>query len=356
MNGLERLQSFLSSHNYDGIILINPINLRYFAGFTGTTAVAFITPQKANMIVDARYTEQAHQQCEGFQVIQYQSTVWSTIQDIVGLTNNSAHQYAFEGNFMNYDTYTKMKESLLEATFHSVTLETLRSSKREDELDDMRHAATIADQAFAYLLTQLKPGMTEKEACLLLEMEMLRLGSKEPSFNTIVASGKRSSMPHGVASDKVIEKGDFVTFDFGAVYNGYHSDITRTIVMGPASDLQKKLYDIVLRAQKKGVAAVKEGITGQELDTICRQSITDDGYGDFFTHGLGHGVGLEIHEEPVANKVSTTVFEENMVVTVEPGVYLPGQIGLRIEDSVIVTKDGCEVITKTPKELLELPC
>ena len=161
-------------------------------------------------------------------------------------------------------------------------------------------------------------------------------------------------MPHGVASDKVIEAGDFVTFDFGAVYKGFHSDMTRTIVMGPASELQKKLYTIVLEAQKRGVAAVRAGITGKELDAVCRNYIRDNGYTKEFNHGTGHGVGLEIHEEPVANPKSNTVFSENMIITVEPGIYLSGEIGLRIEDSVIVKANGCEVLTHSPKELIEI--
>ena len=196
--------------------------------------------------------------------------------------------------------------------------------------------------------------MTENEARIILEAEMLKRGSEEPSFATIVASGNRSSMPHGVASDKIIEAGDFITFDFGAVYKGFHSDMTRTVVMGPASEQQKKLYSIVLEAQKRGVAAVRAGITGKELDAVCRDYIREQGYTKEFNHGTGHGVGLEIHEEPVANAKSDTVFSENMIITVEPGIYLSGEIGLRIEDSVIVKADGCELLTHSPKELIEI--
>ena len=183
---------------------------------------------------------------------------------------------------------------------------------------------------------------------------MLKRGSEEPSFATIVASGNRSSMPHGVASDKIIDAGDFITFDFGAVYKGFHSDMTRTVVMGPASEQQKNLYSIVLEAQKRGVAAVRAGITGKELDAVCRDYIRERGYTKEFNHGTGHGVGLEIHEEPVANAKSDTVFSENMIITVEPGIYLSGEIGLRIEDSVIVKADGCELLTHSPKELIEI--
>jgi len=218
----------------------------------------------------------------------------------------------------------------------------------------LRKAAKIGDDAFAALLPQLKVGMTENDARIILESEMLKRGSEEPSFATIVASGNRSSMPHGVASDKIIDAGDFITFDFGAVYKGFHSDMTRTVVMGPASEQQKNLYSIVLEAQKRGVAAVRAGITGKELDAVCRDYIRERGYTKEFNHGTGHGVGLEIHEEPVANAKSDTVFSENMIITVEPGIYLSGEIGLRIEDSVIVKADGCELLTHSPKELIEI--
>ena len=256
---------------------------------------------------------------------------------------------------MPVDTYETLCDTLDERfNFTSINFAKLRAVKREDELELMRKAAKIGDDAFAALLPQLKVGMTENDARIILESEMLKRGSEEPSFATIVASGNRSSMPHGVASDKIIDAGDFITFDFGAVYKGFHSDMTRTVVMGPASEQQKNLYSIVLEAQKRGVAAVRAGITGKELDAVCRDYIRERGYTKEFNHGTGHGVGLEIHEEPVANPKSDTVFSENMIITVEPGIYLSGEIGLRIEDSVIVKADGCELLTHSPKELIEI--
>lgn len=353
MNGLGRLQDFLEHEGYDGILVTSTTNLHYFAGFTGTAGTAFVSPKEAYFFTDSRYTEQAQGQCEGYQVIQYQKPLWEEIKDYV--IASGAKAMAIEGDSMTVDQFGQVLDVFGDDfEFNSVQLQGLRASKRDDELEHMRKAAAIADQAFAVLLKKIKVGMTEKEARIILETEMLQRGSEEPSFTTIVASGHRSSMPHGVASDKVIEKGDFVTFDFGAVWKGYHSDMTRTICMGPASDLQKKLYEIVLKAQKKGVSAVRAGLLGKELDTICRDSIKDDGYGDYFNHGLGHGVGLDIHEQPVASPRSESVLEKNMIITVEPGVYLPGQIGLRIEDSVIVTDTGCEVLTHSPKELIEI--
>lgn len=355
MNGLQRLQDYLLKQEYDAMLIMNPTNLHYFAGFTGTTAVAFVTKKHAYLFTDSRYTEQAKAQCEGYSVIQYSYTVWDSLNKILEENDINLQICGIEGKSMPVDTYELICDKLSEhINYASVDLAELRQIKRADELDLMRKAAKIADNAFTELLQVLKPGMTENDARIILETEMLKRGSEEPSFATIVASGYRSSMPHGVASDKVIEEGDFVTFDFGAVYKGYHSDMTRTVCMGKASDLQKKLYDVVLRAQKKGVESVHVGQTGAELDKICRDSIEADGYGQYFGHGTGHGVGLDIHELPVASPKSDSVFEEGMIITVEPGVYLPGEIGLRIEDSVIVTNGGCEILTHSPKKLIEV--
>lgn len=354
MNGLVTLQAFLEKETYGGAILISPINLHYFAGFTGTTGVAFVTPRHAYMITDSRYTEQAKSQCEGYKVIQYTGDVYDTIKTILDSSNIALTTCCFEGNYMSVDVFQEVCDTLSETEFLSFDFASLRMVKREDELQYLRRAFQIADESFAAMLPQLKVGMTENEARIILETEMLQRGSKEPSFTTIVASGYRSSMPHGVASDKVMERGDFVTFDFGAMHEGYHSDMTRTIVLGKASDEQKKLYSIVLEAQTRGVACIKEGITGAEVDAVCRDYIKEQGFGANFGHGTGHGVGLDIHELPVASPRSKDVLTENMVVTVEPGIYLSGHMGLRIEDTVIVTKEGCEILTKTPKELIEL--
>ncbi|WP_298705124.1 Xaa-Pro peptidase family protein [uncultured Veillonella sp.] len=367
MNGLRRLQDFLKNKNYDASILISETNLRYFTGFTGTTAVAFVTQNKAYLITDSRYRIQATNQCEGYTVIQYEDTVWATIKQLIETEALSIKICVIEGGYMPVDTYEKLSAVVSNIEqFKSEKFALLRAVKRDDELLLMRHAAKIADEAFAAMLPQLKVGMTENEARIILEKEMLLRGSEEVSFQTIVASGHRSNMPHGVASDKVIESGDFVTFDFGAVYKGYHSDMTRTIVMGKASDFQKYIYNVVLQSQLNGLKAVKAGISGKELDAACRQNFLDqeDLKDLIYQHGTGHGVGLDIHEEPVASIKSESTLEANMIVTIEPGIYLEGQYtiggltggdcGLRIEDSVIVTDEGCEIITHTSKELIEL--
>lgn len=356
MNGLGRLQEYLLAEDIDGILIDDMANLHYFAGFTGTTGLAFVTGAEAFFITDSRYIQQASDQCEGYSVVEHARGAYPAFGEILrDHVQKEMTKLAVVGNHMTVNTLETVKKEIgTEITIVPVTLEHLRAVKNEEELEYMRKAAAIGDAAFAELLKVLKVGMTENEARIVLESAMLRLGSEGPSFDTIVASGVRSSMPHGVASDKVIEEGDFVTFDFGAIYKGYHSDMTRTVVMGRASGRQKIIYEAVLAAQKAGVAAVRPGLTGEALDKLVRDMLKEQGYGEYFRHGLGHGVGLDIHELPVASPSSTSVLEENMVVTVEPGVYFDGDMGLRIEDSVIVTADGCEILTKTPKELLEI--
>ncbi len=351
MNKINKLHAFLYEKQLDGLIIVNPLNLRYFTGFTGSTAVAYISKDLAHIVTDSRYTEQAKAQCQGFEVHRYEVSPWETLNKIVLAEHENL---AFEGNHMVYSAYEKMTAALKGKSFTSTELEILRSVKTEEELVLLKKAAVIADEAFKAMLPKIAVGMTENEVRVILETEMLKLGSQKPSFDTIVASGERSSLPHGRASEKRIESGDFVTFDFGATYQGFHSDTTRTIVMGTASDEQRQIYDLVLEAQCAGVKAVKAGIMAKEVDTISRDIIKKAGYGEFFGHGLGHGVGLDIHEQPVLSPLSEAILEENMVVTVEPGVYLPKRMGVRIEDTVIVTKDGCEVITHLPKELIEI--
>ncbi|MGP1406292.1 M24 family metallopeptidase, partial [Filifactor alocis] len=230
----------------------------------------------------------------------------------------------------------------------------LRAVKDEEEIDNLRQAAAIADKGFLHVLDIVKPGMTEKELALELEFFMRKQGASGLSFTTIVASGIRSSMPHGVASDKVIEKNDMLTLDFGCMYNGYCSDMTRTFVVGTADERQKELYNIVLETQLKVLEAIKPGARCKEIDALSREIIGGYGYGEFYGHGLGHGVGLEIHELPVLNGTSEFVLEENMVVTDEPGIYLPDFGGVRIEDTVLVTKDGYDLISRSTKEFIEI--
>ena len=230
----------------------------------------------------------------------------------------------------------------------------LRAAKDQEELDAMVQAQRISERAFDEILKFIKPGVTEKEIAAKLEYDMLRFGAQKMSFDPIVVSGPNGSLPHGVPSDKKVENGEFITMDFGCIYNGYCSDMTRTVALGEPTEEMRKVYNVVLQAQLAGLAASKAGVTGKSIDAAARKVIEDAGYGEYFGHGYGHSVGIEIHESPNANLRDETLMPVGAAVSAEPGIYLPGRFGVRIEDVAIMTEDGCIDITKAPKDLIVL--
>ena len=349
---IDKIRSVLKKRDLDGILLYKPENRRYASGFTGSVGYALITETDTIFITDFRYTQQAAIQCDGFEIIEMSNT--KTVTDI--LDDLHLHQLGIEEDFMTYGQFMEFAGRLKDT--YMVPLKgailKLRSVKMPDEIKNMEMAAHIADKAFEHILKFIKPGLTESDIALELEFFMRREGASKLSFDSIVASGERSSLPHGVASDKIVEAGDMVTLDFGCVYNGYCSDMTRTVVLGKAGNKQREIYDIVLEAQVTSLKAVKPGMTGAELDAIARGIIGDRGYGQYFGHGLGHGVGLEVHELPHVNARGDVLMEPGMVITIEPGIYIPDFGGVRIEDLVLVTDSGYEVLSKSTKEFLEL--
>lgn len=347
-----KIRLLLKEKSLDGILLYKPENRRYVSGFTGSTGYVLITETDAKFITDFRYIEQATVQCDGFEIIETGNK--KTIVDV--LNELTLFKLGVEEDYMTYGQFIELTNKLMGTKL--VPLEgailKLRSVKTSDEIKNIKKAANIADRAFEHILKFIKPGLTELDIALELEFFMKKKGASKLSFEPIVASGKRSSLPHGIASDKIIETGDMITLDFGCVYNGYCSDMTRTIVLGRADDKQKEIYNIVLEAQKTSLKAVKPGITGAELDVIARNIINDNGYGQYFGHGLGHGVGLEVHELPRINACGNVPMEPGMVITIEPGIYIPNFGGVRIEDLVLVTDKGHEVLSKSTKDLIEL--
>lgn len=340
----------------DGMLVWQPHNRRWLTGFTGSSGVAVVARDKEPVFVtDFRYTQQAGEQCRGFKVVQHGREFAGELAGVV--KDLGIKRLGFEKDYLTVGQHQKVEQGL-DGVAQLVPLDDLvlelRSIKTEAEIELLSQAICLADKSFAHILGFLRPGLSERQVALELERHMQDLGARGASFEIIVASGPRSALPHGVASDRVLQTGEFVKMDFGCVYNGYCSDITRTVVLGKASDKQKEIYNLVLKAQLAAINGIKSGITGQQGDSFAREIIADAGYGDNFGHGLGHGIGLAVHEMPRLAPGIDKVLAPNNVVTVEPGIYIPDWGGVRIEDMVVVTGDGCRVLTGSSKELIEV--
>lgn len=340
----------MQEEKVDAYIVIRPENGRYLSGFTGGEATLFISLERACLLTDFRYIEQAKAQSPDFEIINSGQDHFDSLSEI----GQTVRRVGFEGDYVTYVDYGKLKNAFSQAELLSLPnlVSHLRSVKDESEIKLIRQAVKIADDAFAEVLKTIEIGQREEEIGLSLEFSMRRAGASGASFDFIIASGVRSALPHGTASSKRAQSGEFLTMDFGAIYQGYCSDITRTIFLGEPEDKHREVYDIVLAAQKAGIEAVIPGRTGKEVDAVARKLIEEAGYGEYFGHGLGHSVGLAIHEGPNLNKREDRVLEPGMVVTVEPGIYIPDWGGVRIEDIVLVTEKGCEVLTQAPKDFI----
>lgn len=306
------------------------------------------------VITDSRYYEQVEKECEGLQLVKWESKgMAATIQEL--LVEDKKIQIILEDD-MNLAQYMKLTEVCKNCAFAlgSKWIQKPRMVKDEEELAKLEQAEHIGDAAFTHILDVLKPGVSEREIALELEFFMKKQGASKLSFDTIVASGANGSMPHAQVTDRALQSGDFVTMDFGCVYQGYCSDMTRTVAIGTPSDEMKKVYQIVLDANLRAVEQIKAGKRCNEIDASARDYIREQGYGDYFGHGLGHGVGLDIHEEPRFSPKCDVITQENMVITDEPGIYLPGQFGVRIEDLVVVKENGYQKLSQSEKKLIIL--
>ncbi len=353
MEKLTKIQRRIEELGLDGLLITSNYNRRYITGFTGSAGAVLITGEKGLFITDFRYTEQAEKQCIGYEIVKQTGSIAAEVAALA--KKMGLKKIGFEEDHVTFSAY-KVFEKEIQAELSPVSgeIEKLRLIKDGTEIKILKEAADIADAAFKHILDFIRPGKTELQVSNELEFFMRSLGATSSSFDIIVASGHRSALPHGVASDKVIETGDFVTLDFGAYYKGYVSDITRTIAVGQPSDKLKEIYEIVLEAQLRGVNGIKPGLTGKEADALTRDYITEKGFGQYFGHSTGHGIGLEVHEGPGLSVKSDIVLEPGMVVTVEPGIYIPGLGGVRIEDDVIITESHNERLTHSPKELIIL--
>ncbi|WP_313798323.1 Xaa-Pro peptidase family protein [Cytobacillus sp.] len=353
MEKLQRLRSSFDKLGIDGMLITSTYNRRYMTNFTGSAGVVLISGDQAQFITDFRYIEQATAQCAGYQIVKHAGSIPDEVAEQV--KKLGIKKLGFEQDYLTFSafkTYEKAVQSELVPV--SGEIEKLRLIKTDAEIKILKVAADIADAAFKHMVEYIRPGLTEMEVSNELEFFMRKAGATSSSFDTIVASGYRGALPHGVASDKVIEKGDMVTLDYGAYYNGYVSDITRTLAVGEPDIKLKEIYDIVLQAQMRGMDGIKPGMSGKEADALTRDYITEKGYGEYFGHSTGHGIGLEVHEGPSLASKSEIILKPGMVVTVEPGIYIPGLGGVRIEDDTLITNDHNETLTHSTKDLIIL--
>ena len=347
---LKKLRSRFREAGASAMLVTDMTNLRYLCGFTGTEAVLLITGRSQYIFVDFRYVEQAGKECPGFTL----RKVSRRPDDVAGFVRKNKYTpLAFEQENVTYGTYYRLKKLMKGVKLRPVGdwIIEQRAIKDDNEVRLIKRSAKIAARAFREVWQKARPGIKERDFALLLETRMQELGSGYPPFSTIVASGKRGACPHGVASDKKLGKGELVTVDFGAVYKGYQSDQTITFCTGSPRKKQRQVYDTVREAQARAIKAVRPGVSCREVDEVARGYISDAGYGDFFGHGLGHGVGLSTHERPVLSPKSEGALEPGMVVTVEPGIYIPGWGGVRIEDMVLVTEKGRRLLTSSSGDL-----
>jgi len=341
----------------DAMLLTQEANRFYASGFhsSETDGVAIVTKAKNYYFTDSRYTEAAARHVQNARIDEAKPGRGYVTLINEALAEQDAKRVGFEDTYMTVADYELYRKSLnCELVPAAKLLMELRTVKDAEEQETMIAAQRIAEQALENILKEIRPGVTEKEIAARLQYLMLHFGAENMSFDPIVVSGPNGSLPHGVPSEKMIQSGEFVTMDFGCIYRGYCSDMTRTVAVGSATDEMRRVYETVLAAQKAGITAAAAGVTGRAVDSAARKVIEDAGYGDYFGHSFGHGVGVEIHESPNASPRNETPLPAGAVISAEPGIYLPGKLGVRIEDVIILKDDGCTDITLAPKNLIIL--
>ena len=353
MKNIEKYQSLLETGEVDALLLTSVYNRLYAAQYRVAEGVAVVTREGAYYFTDSRYIEAAEKNLKGFTVRMTHpgSSEIERINEVIG--EHTIKKLGFEENDMTYGDYLRYNEAL-----HAVLvpmqakIDAFRATKEPWEIELMRKAQAITDQTFSELCKIIQAGMTEKELEAELLYRLYKHGAEGPSFDPIVVSGPNTSLPHGVPGERKLDFGDFITMDFGCIYGGYCSDMTRTVALGFVSEEMDKVYKTVLKAQLAGIAATKAGVAGRDIDGAARKVIADAGYGDYFGHGYGHSLGILIHEAPNANTRNDQPMPAGAVGSAEPGIYLPGKFGVRIEDVTIITEEGCEDITGSPKNLI----
>ena len=355
MKNLDKMKSLLESGEVDALLLTSEVSRHYAAQYNISEGVAVICKNESYYFTDSRYIEAAENNLPGFkvQMIDREHSYAQRINDAIAA--ETVKTLGFEEDYLTYSAYTAYNSKLNAVLMpYQKQIGSFRASKEDWELELMRKAQEITDTAFSQMCEIIKPGMTEKEVAAELIYRLYQNGADGLSFQPIVVSGPNTSMPHGVPGDRVLQYGDFLTMDFGCLYHGYCSDMTRTVALGFVTEEMDKVYHTVLEAQLAGIAATKAGVPGCEIDGAARKVIADAGYGAYFGHGYGHSLGLEIHEAPYASATNDKPMPAGAVCSAEPGIYLPGKFGVRIEDVTVITENGAEVLTKSPKNLIIL--
>ncbi len=357
MSRLTSISHRLNTEQTDALLVFNDHNITYLSGFSGHAATLMIFTDVAYLLTDYRYYEQAKAQAADFQVI-CRDRVKQSLGALIGelIKRHAIQSLAFEAEHISFAAWQQLLDcwNNINTQAASRWVEDLRYCKDDDEIAAIQQAAQIGDQALAQLLKTVKVGMTEHELAIELEYQMALLGSEEPAFSTIMLAGERSALPHGVPGDKALQHGDLLLIDFGAVVKGYRSDMTRTMVMGTADAKQKAIYTTVLSAQQAAMDYATAGISSHALHQQAKSILDQSPYGSYQGEGLGHGVGLDLHEQPFMGMGPDLTLQKNCVVTIEPGIYIPGWGGVRIEDDVVITDSGIKQLSQSPRELLEL--
>jgi Xaa-Pro aminopeptidase len=353
MNNFEKIRQMLDKKGLDAVLVTSEANRKYATGFHSTAGMALITKNQTYFYIDSRYIEAARKSIEGA-VIEMTDLSISYYDKVNAVIKNEGIKIlGVEDGGMSHSDYIQTQNKLkIELASAQALFTELRMVKNAEEIEKLTRAQRIAEKAYEQVLGIIRPGLTEKDIASELIYRMLKAGAEGLSFDPIVVSGAKSSLPHGVPGDKAIQRGDFLTMDFGCRYDGYCSDMTRTVAVGGATDEMRLVYETVLKAQKTAISNAKAGITGAEVDKFARDIITEAGYGQYFGHGFGHGVGLDVHEAPTANPSGNTAMPIGSVISAEPGIYLPQRFGVRIEDVIVLTGEGNTDITLAPKELL----
>ncbi len=355
MNRTQKIKGQLESLKIDSFLVKSLPNIRYITGFSGSAANVLITKEKNYFVSDFRYKIQAaHEVKDDFEVIISVQNSLAFLKDLIKVHN--LQRIGFESNVMTYAEVEDLRKDFKNAEFIPVNglVEKYAICKNEKEIESTKKAAAITDKTFTKLLTIIKPGMTEREVSAQISYLQKMYGADGDSFDSIVAAGERSAFPHARPTNNKIKSGELLKLDFGCIVDGMRSDMTRTIAIGEVSPECRKIYNIVKEAQQRALDNVRAGISGKELDAVARDFIKGEGYGNNFGHGLGHGIGYDIHEKPAVNERSDYILEVNNIITIEPGIYIEGLGGVRIEDDVVVTKNGCEILNHSIKDLITL--